>query len=79
MYIQKTNNSNQIFNYYLNYNLFTNVHYLQSTDLNETCETDVLAVLKQRRITFFNFMIYEQESKLTEIRRSNILVNSITS
>jgi hypothetical protein len=55
------------------------VHYLQSTDLNKTCETDVLAVLKQRRISLFNFMIYEQESKLTEIRRSNILLNSITS
>ena len=55
------------------------MYYLQSTDLNETCETDVLAVLKQRRICFFNFMIYKQESKLTEIRRSNLLLNSITS
>ena len=55
------------------------MHNLQSTDLNETCETDVLVVLKQRRITLFNFMIYEQESKLTEIKRSNLLLNSITS
>jgi hypothetical protein len=55
------------------------VHYLQSTDLNETCENDVLAVLKQRRMTLFNFMIYEQESKLTGIKRSILLLNSITS
>ena len=55
------------------------MHYLQSTDLNKTREIDVLAVLKQRRITLFNFMIYEQESKFTEIKRSNLLLNSITS
>ena len=53
------------------------MHYLQSTDLNKTCETDVLVVRKQQRITLFDFMIYE--SKLTEIKRSNIILIKIIS
>ena len=51
LYIQDTNhdynNSNQLFNYQANYSLFTNIHYIQSTDLNKTCETNVLAVPTQ--------------------------------
>jgi hypothetical protein len=47
--LQTTNNSNQLPNYQFNYSLFTNIHYIQSTDLNKTCETNLLAVPRQRR------------------------------
>jgi hypothetical protein len=53
LYIQDTNhdynNSNQLSNYQANYSLFTNIHYIQSTDLNKTCETNLLAAPRQRR------------------------------
>jgi hypothetical protein len=42
--------------------------------LNETCETDVLAVPKQRRISFLIFIFYKKEIKNTEIKRYNIII-----
>ena len=43
------NNSNQLSNYQVNYSLFTNIQCIQSTDLNKTRETNLLAVSRQRR------------------------------
>jgi hypothetical protein len=49
-----------------------NVQYGQTTDLIKTCETHVIAALRQPRISFLIFCIYEKERKLTEIKQSNI-------
>jgi hypothetical protein len=54
------------------HSLFTNVQYGQITDLIRTCETNVFAALRQPRVSFLDFCIYEKEMKLTEIKQSNI-------
>ena len=50
----------------MNYNLFTNIHYLQLADLNKTCKNHFVFCPKTGRDIFW---FYE---KLTEIKRSNI-------
>jgi hypothetical protein len=52
--------------------LFTNIQYRQTTDLVKTCKTNVIAALRQPRVSFLIFYIYEKERKLTEIKQSNI-------
>ena len=57
----------------ISYNIsFTNVHYEQSTDLIKTCKTHVFSALRQPRISFLNFIFYEKEINITEIKQSNI-------
>jgi len=53
------------------HSLFTNIQYGQTTDLIKTCETNVIATLRQPR-SLFDFCIYETERKLTEIKQSNL-------
>jgi hypothetical protein len=43
------------------HSLFTNKHYGQITDLIKTCETNVFAALRQRRITFLIFLFMKQK------------------
>jgi hypothetical protein len=50
------------------YSLFTNIHYGQITDLIKTCKTHVFAALRQPKIYFCLFCIYEPERKLTAIK-----------
>jgi hypothetical protein len=45
--------------------LFTSIQYGQITDLIKTCETSVFAALRQPRVSFLIFCIYETERKLT--------------
>jgi hypothetical protein len=54
------------------HSLFTNIQYGQITDLIKTCETNVIIALRQPRVSFLIFCIYETERKLTEIKQSNI-------
>jgi hypothetical protein len=54
------------------HSLFTNIQYGQITDLIKTCETNVFAALRQPRVSFLIFCIYETERKLTEIKQSNL-------
>jgi hypothetical protein len=45
--------------------LFTIIQYGQITDLIKTYETSVFAALRQPRVFFFIFCIYETKRKLT--------------
>jgi hypothetical protein len=54
------------------HSLFTNIQYEQVTDLIKTCKTHVFAALRQPRIYFFVFYVYETERTLTEIKQFNL-------
>jgi hypothetical protein len=67
------NNSNQLSNYQLQYFLFTNVHYGHPTDLIKTCKTHVYSLpLDNQGSLLIFYIFYEKETKITEIKQSNI-------
>jgi hypothetical protein len=59
------------------HSLFTNIQYGQITDLIKTCETNVFVALRQPRVSFLIFYIYETERKLTEIKQSNLNLSKL--